>query len=207
MNKKYTVVGLVVAFIVIASIITYSYFANTRNVIITIQDAATIKLYERKVPEGRFELVNSNIKSGETVRITPEYEYQVEYTGNQGFASDTISLDVRNSSLQASADFSDDRLKTLYNSEKTSIEQVLLAKYPNVKDLYTITESKLYKRGQWYGALLAYKGSGIFNTDDLRVVMKKENGTWVAPWVPMPSLNKYAQKDVPIDVLQKINSL
>lgn len=205
MNRRLIVVlGLIFTTIVIVLIATYMYFADTRSISVTVNDAKSIQLYEKN---GEAFKKVGDITSGTSVRVNPKYQYQLEYQGNEGFSNGTLEFDPTQPDFAGSADFSKEKLNAVYVTEKDDIERALITAYPNISPLYSIEKGQLYKRGDWYGALLVYKGTSFFNTDDLRVVMKKEGSAWSAKWLPMPSLNVYVQKDVPLDVLQKVNNL
>lgn len=91
-------------------------------------------------------------------------------------------------------------------TESPTIIGVLTTKYPKIATDYTIINSKLYKEGEWFGALLQYKGVDTLNRDTLRVLMQKKEGEWILRTEPpeiILSAKKY--KDVPKDILKAIN--
>lgn len=98
-------------------------------------------------------------------------------------------------------------LQSTLDSEMDTIRGVLLARYPVINNDYTITKSKLYDEGQWFGCLLVYKGSDTLNRDTLRAVLQKKNGVWIlktTPPEPILSAKKYP--DVPKSILKDINT-
>lgn len=91
-------------------------------------------------------------------------------------------------------------------SEKPTIHGALLAAYPKISTDYTITREQLFDKGQWYGALLTYKGTDTDNRDTLRVLMQKKDGAWALRTTPPRMLLAAKQfPDVPRSVLQSIN--
>lgn len=91
-------------------------------------------------------------------------------------------------------------------TEKPTIQGVLMAAYPKIGTDYTIVREQLFDKGQWYGALLTYKGTDLDNRDTLRVLMQKKDGAWVLRTTPpQPLLAAKQYPDVPRSVLQSIN--
>ena len=190
---------------VTVGVLVYMYFVDTREVKISVDGAEQISLHEKQGDD--FKEVRNNISQGETIRVRPGSTYRVHYTGASGFAGDIVSLNPLEETFTASADYTDAKLIELYSKQKTEIEKVLLQRYPEITSLYTITKGALYERGEWYGALLEYKGAAFFNRDNLRVIMQKEGNAWKVPWLPSPSANIYNQVGAPEEVLIKVNSL
>lgn len=89
----------------------------------------------------------------------------------------------------------------------STITTVITSVYPKVASDYTVVKPKLYEQGEWFGAILQYKGQDTANRDTLRVLVQKKNGVWVLRTTPpemLLSAKKYA--DVPKSVLKAINS-
>jgi hypothetical protein len=91
-------------------------------------------------------------------------------------------------------------------SERATIHGVLIAGYPKVATDYTISREELFDKGQWYGALLIYKGTDTDNRDTLRVLMEKKDGVWTLRTTPPQMLLSVKQfPDAPRSALQSIN--
>lgn len=91
-------------------------------------------------------------------------------------------------------------------SEKPTIVGVLVNAYPKIATDYTIVNERLFEQGQWYGAVLTYRGTDTNNRDSLRVLMQKKEGLWIVRTTPpQPILSAEAFPDVPKSILQKIN--
>lgn len=90
--------------------------------------------------------------------------------------------------------------------EKTTIHGVLLKTHPAIEKDYIITREQLFEQGQWYGALLTYKGKDADNRDTLRVLMEKKDEVWTLRTTPpQPLLATKQYPDVPRAVLIDIN--
>lgn len=79
--------------------------------------------------------------------------------------------------------------------EQPAIHQAITTAFPTVSTDYTIDRAKLYHRGEWYGAILQYKGSDTINRDTLRIVLQKKNGTWIVRSSPPQIL--ISKMDIP----------
>lgn len=93
------------------------------------------------------------------------------------------------------------------NAELPTIKMVLEGAYPKTATDYTMIKPQLYADGEWFGALLQYKGGDVANRDTLRVLMQKKDGAWTLRTTPpeiLLSAKKYT--DVPKSVLKAINS-
>lgn len=91
-------------------------------------------------------------------------------------------------------------------SERPTIHSVLVAGYPKIATDYTISREQLFDKGQWYGALLIYKGADTDNRDTLRVLMEKKDGVWTLRTTPPQMLLSTKQfPDAPRTALQSIN--
>lgn len=97
-------------------------------------------------------------------------------------------------------------LEVLLITEQPAITTLLIEQYPNISTDYTVDRAKLYHRGEWYGAILQYKGSDVNNRDTLRIVLQKKNGEWTTKTpIPKPLVNKQDIPDAPISILNDIN--
>ncbi len=97
-------------------------------------------------------------------------------------------------------------LKEQLESERTIITNVLIGAYPKVATDYAISNEKLFEQGQWYGALLIYRGPDTANRDTLRVLMQKKDGIWALRTTPpRPLLSTKEFPDVPKSILVTLN--
>lgn len=91
--------------------------------------------------------------------------------------------------------------------EQESIHAALTTAFPTLPALYSFEHEELFEQGQWYGAILTYKGTDADNRDSLRVIMQKKNETWIIRTTP-PSilLSRTKLPDVPQHILDTINT-
>lgn len=99
-------------------------------------------------------------------------------------------------------------LASLLPNEIDEIKDAILKKYPNTFTSYTLSQGSLYGRGEWYGGLLKpVVSDNREQKDPYRVVLHKEKDTWNVVRRPEYTLNASRYKDVPIEILRKINAI
>lgn len=99
-------------------------------------------------------------------------------------------------------------LEQQLTTELPQITETLLSAYPKISTDYTIENASLYDKGQWFGAVLRYKGADNTNRDSLRVLLQKEKNTWkLRTTPPRILLSSKEYPDVPKDILIDINKV
>lgn len=185
-----------------------SYYNKSRNtLVINYQNIQSIKLYSIKGFE-KGETAGDISQSGQEIKLE-KGKYVVQYDAVDGYEDSIVELDFSEKRQVINLDPNYDtlRLDAILKKELKTIHGSLKNELPNI-DVYDVRQGRLYKKGDWYGTVLIYKGSDLFNSDSLRVVMKKENGKWVIKTNPPSiSLNKYSYPDVPEDILRDVNAI
>lgn len=88
-----------------------------------------------------------------------------------------------------------------------TIQNVIIAKYPTIPNLYTFQNGALYKHGDWYGANLIWAGDPeSLSRDTLKIITHKEGGAWKVATEPNILLSSKDYPSVPKDVLDAINT-
>lgn len=134
-------------------------------------------------------------------------DYTLTLHGGTDYQPKTIpvSLDAMPVNLKVSLDYSTAKLAQLLSSELPAISQALDQKYPTTSTKYSISQGHLFKRGDWFGALMVPLGN---SQDTLRVILNKNGGKWtVATKPPDIILNIFTYPDIPKEILQAVNSL
>ena len=104
--------------------------------------------------------------------------------------------------------YSETYLDSLLVSESAAIQTEIESTLPKTISNYTLTQSHLYKKGEWFGGVLVNKKADNNNPKDTyRVILKKDNESWSMTTTPMIIFSSAALPDVPIDVLRKVNAL
>lgn len=95
-------------------------------------------------------------------------------------------------------------LARLATAENAPIAQAINAKYPSLKDSYTLRNVTLYQLGEWAGAVIQPKTPDL---DTLKVILKKEGKGWTLQTVPQISIGKPAHKQIPEAVIDAVNDI
>lgn len=182
-------IGIIIVIIFLAGCFgVFYYFQTTREVTINFTHITNATLRDSKG-----NTVATLTKSGQKQRLDEASTYSVAYSAENGYESGSKSFDVNTTvTVTVNPYLSTDQLSSLLGTESSAIHSAILASYPGVTSLYTITSEHLYQYGDWYGAKLVYKGNDIFNSDNLKIVAHKQGNTWqIVSNPPMPTLNTY----------------
>jgi hypothetical protein len=194
----------------LAGLFTAWYLTSYKSLVVTYKNAHDVKIYKTAaLNSGKDKKPAAAIaSSGQEVKLR-EGSYTLHYEGNDGYESRYVVVNVtqKHQKFSFAPDYSDSKLQAMLKAESPAIQQALKNTFPDI-GLYEIQTGKLYDKGEWYGTALVYKGAYGPNSDMLRVVLHKENGSWIVKTVPPRiTLSKFTYPDVPVDVLRDINSL
>ena len=198
---------IIILFVVIGLVVeaTVSYFNSFGHLTVRYTNVQSVDIHASSDPSST---VASVTYSGQTIKLR-QGSYVLSYTGKTDYANGSIAVDLsqKQQTVTINPPYSDQKLSSLLSTESPAIQMVLTQKYPHIS-LYKIQLGKLYHTGDWYGTTLVYTGSDIFNSDTLRVVLHKQNGTWVvATDPPNITLSKLLFPNVPEDVLVDVNNM
>ena len=104
-------------------------------------------------------------------------------------------------------DYSKAYLENILKSEKDNILKVIENIYPNEKYDYNISSSELFKKGEWFGAIINRRTNRFDSTDLYLIIMNKTDGKWSMVHYPEIVVTKTNFPDVPIEVLNSVNNL
>lgn len=192
-----------------------SYYLSLRVLVINYENISSVSIYSGVNLSDRpgQKPVKIISQPGQEIKLK-KGSYVLQYDAKDNYRDyfDTVELKDKRQTVSLSPDYSDEYLAKLLDAEINGIKKEILQKYPKVSQLYDIQKGRLYKKGDWYGTTLVYKGSvqgaNLFKTDTLRVILKKENGTWALKTTPPTILiTKSAHPDVPEDILRSVNSM
>lgn len=122
-------------------------------------------------------------------------------------ASQTVYFELQDTkvNLTVSPGYTEQELKSMLVSEQALINQTFNSKYSNAAAGYTVQNGQLFRRGEWFGAVLVPAGA---TQDTLRFVMQKRDGKWaIATDPPEIILSSPVYPDIPKEILQAVNSL
>jgi hypothetical protein len=200
--KNRIILSVVIILVGIAGILGFNYYSSFHKVSIAFSpdmNGATIfkesgDEVKRLSSSGDISVQNGNYY------IIPEGEK---------VSKEKINFSIKDSeqSLTLDPDYSTDYLDVALVNEQTAITAALTATFP-VSTEYSTTESKLYYKGEWYGAILTQNVSDPSEEPDTyKVVLHKKDGVWRVINSPVLVLTKSDFKDVPLRILKAINRL
>ncbi|HEY5152563.1 MAG TPA: hypothetical protein VII55_01170 [Candidatus Saccharimonadales bacterium] len=108
------------------------------------------------------------------------------------------------SSVTISPFFTDQKLRDLLGSERSTIQQTMLSQYPSLNSFYTIGTDQLYEYGNWYGAVLNPLDAQY---DKLHIIMERQGGSWKVEAPPQISIGIPSNPFVPSDVVDSVDQL
>lgn len=151
--------------------------------------------------------IAKSITSNKTLRLKKKSYIVISQPSDQ-FAEfkEIVDLSNGNKTVYIKAAFSDKKLQKDLASSANTVQQALIDKFPNLNNLYTISEGRLHEQGQWYTTLLVSKSKDMLNNDTLRAVLKKNDNQWVVVTIP-PEITVSTVKypDIPRAVADAVN--
>lgn len=201
---------LVIAAIV-AKVIT-SYTETLQKVTLTFDGnyVSKLELYKgyntRNIPEKTGDSLQT-IESGKEYTLKKGV-YVLQPSGDH-LDTSLIELNVGDSIIKKTidVDYSASYLAQLYESDKDTLNAIVSDANPKIAGLYVINQGKLYHHGEWYGTTLSYTGPQSLLRDTLRLIAKKENGTWKVVTKPQITLSTVEYPHIPKSVLESVNDI
>lgn len=198
----------IILFITLVLIFTVGYFVvqyiqARRSIQVNFTHVKNVSLFEFRTlkPKGEIQ------KSGDTVSLRKDTRYEIKYTGIDGYASGEVIIDNNNDTVMINPYYSQEKLDTLLTSSViTSVQNKLINTYTDTLGEYTIEKGKLYHYGEWYSTSFIYKGEYSETSDTLHVIVKKTPQGWEVVADPNITFDKFTYPNIPLDVLQDINS-
>lgn len=210
-GKSKVRISLILVPVVILGLLFFGlyYVSSLRKLTVNYVNANSVSIYKTsELDKGTAPPPVSKITaSGQTIRLRKGF-YTIGYSGGQDYDSRFININLNDTkSIKIDPDYSESKLRRLLEQELPAIRDSLSNKYPRIS-LYQIEEGKLYGKGDWFGAKLAYKGQDVFNSDSLLLIMHKaENGWQVKTDPPDIYINRSVHFDIPDDVLEDVSNL
>lgn len=200
MNKRLIAAGCLVVIVCIAATLGMNYLASLQKVTF---------VYDQN--QGNVSLTGNHIT--DKMNITPNKEftlpkgtYQIHISGDNA-KSDVRTLNIQDTPITQTIPISlpDKKLQELLGKELPAINILIDKQYPTLMSLYTIKDT-LYDRGQWYGAVLTYKGTDNDNRDTLRLIAHKDAGQWkLITTPPQPLVSTQEFPSVPREIIDTLN--
>lgn len=181
------------------------YWVSLAYLTIVLNNTSRVDIYSTG---NSAKIITSSKKSGEKITLV-KGSYYLKFTGQNGYAdsNSVISITQKYQSTISNPGYSSRHLEDLLSGDSQSISESIIASFPGINQ-YQVSKGRLFQEGEWYGTTLHYVGNDIFNSDTLRLIMKKTNIGWVvATDKPSVSLNRIINPDIPKVVVQLTNNL
>lgn len=204
--KKNIIISLILLCLAITGFVTYQYFSSFKEVAFNVkQTGLTVDIYKADKNNQKISTFNSDTK---LALQNGDYYYIATGTKVDSTTQHSFKLDNSTKVIDIDPDYSDTYLASQLATETVAIKAVLNSTYPTLISQYDIFSSQLYKKGDWYGASLV---NNVDNQDGFkdtyRVILHKDNSTWVMVHYPEIVVTKTNFPNVPIDVLNSVNDL
>lgn len=200
--KKKIIISILILIALICGGLLLKYFLSFKNVTINLSDdTSSLTIFNSNNIEIH------NIKDSQTIKIqTGNYIFIPE---GEKISSDAITVVItKHETINIDPDYSNIYLESILETEKTKIQKLFNDKYPNIITNYTIKNYQLFKKGEWFGGILVKNNSSFNNKKDtFRFVAKKTDGVWEIINYPDLILTAKDYPDVPLDILNEINSI
>lgn len=169
-------------------------FTNAKNVKI-------IQVIENKEPKELFPVNNS----ADSFRLPIDKPAIVTYDGASGYESGFIAINSTKPEVTINPDYSTAHKQQIMQAELLPISKQIDSVYPNVARTYNIMPGDLFSHGSWFVLLLQSKTNS--NTDNLRILFKKDGSNYKKVSGAYIILTQYNTKNIPLDILTSANSI
>jgi hypothetical protein len=213
--KKLVILLIAVTLVAAATIAGLMYYNSFHKVTVTLGDDVSAALIYKINPE---EGHNHEVHGDELQKLSASGELSLQNGSyfiipeGEKVAKDEISFTVKDADMPVSVapGYSRGYLDELLKTEKTAIEAAITSAYPAQMQTRTVEKGTLYKKGEWYGALLASNDPNLdlrSQTDYYRIILQKTDGAWKIINVPQLVLTTAEFKDVPQEILRDVNNM
>lgn len=209
--RKLILIVILILVITIPAIIYVNYLNSIQKVTVTFDRTyiEKVDIYNGDVTSGISGVLgsfNQTVENGKAITIK-KGTYTLKPIG-KNIKDTTVKLVVGDTPVtqNVTADYSEKYLASLLPAELPLILASLDRDSPDLKNLYSLNEGKLYGHGEWFGSTLNYTGTESLRRDNLRFVMKKVDNNWILITnPPQITLSAKDYPQIPHDVLSKVN--
>lgn len=204
-GKKVIAYGVVAMALITALVMGLSYLTSTHSVSVSFRDASDVTI--SKHSDGKTQQVATIKKSGDSVRLSNDGDYQATYSGAPGFASGSTTVGKSDKAISITPDFSSDKYKEMTSSLLPIVHEIISKRYPKTDSLYAVEVAGIKDRGRWLVAKLVFKGEYSYTSDSLKVLVENINGSWQIRTKPDIILTQAAYPSLPVDILSWADKL
>jgi len=204
MKKKIITISIIII-AAVGLLIGLNYFLSLRDITFKLStDVSEITIYKKANFENKKNPIK--ISSNQTIRLQTG-DYIIVPSGEK-IASNQINLTItKNAEVEINPNYSANYLNSLYAEAKTSIYQILVAKYPDIINNYSLQTGQLFIKGEWFGGLLVnIKSDRDSIKDCFKFIAHKENNVWQIVNYPDLILSQNVYKTVPAEIINTVNN-
>jgi len=153
-------------------------------------------------------IIHSSTQKSDAVRVPKSSNISIEFKGVDGYETNTKEIQIGQSpkSITVEPFYSKEHLATLIESERSLISKSTNDYQTNISNLYTLDNFTLYHFGDWASVTLKWKGEYSQNSDNQKVILKKESGNWKVIGEPSILFFYKNYPDIPTDILRSVNN-
>jgi len=201
-TRKYILFFIVGIITLIAGYIVIYNYLNSTDLTINTKN---ISSYNVRLSGS---IIYSSTQKNDVMRVPKSSHVSVEFKGADGYetSSREISIGQSPKSITVEPFYSKEHLAALAESERSSISKNINNYQADISKLYTLSDYTLYHFGEWACVTLEWKGEYSQNSDDQRVILKKESSDWKVVGEPSILFFYKNYPDIPIDILRSVNN-
>jgi hypothetical protein len=211
-NKKRLIIIIVVlalAAVLVSALI--SIVGSKQSLSIELEPDTSLTLYKSKNSEDPLAYDESNpvlnTSQSVTAKVKKGTYIYVAKSSSSDYKELVSPVDVADTpqSIKIKLSYTDNKLKSVAQDNKSAIESVLNLKYPQVIKDYTVADVQSFTDGNWFGVRLNPKSP----SGDVYLCVFKKAGSSVELATDPPSiiLSKSVFPDVPRDVIVGTNKM
>jgi len=213
--KKLVILFIVIIVLAAATFAGLAYYNSFHKVTLTLgSDVSAALIYKINPEEGH----NHEVHGDELQKVTKSGELSLQNGSyfvipeGEKVAKDEIAFTVKDEDMSVSITpgYSREYLDELLKTEEAAINTAVTAAYPTQMQTRTIEKGTIFKKGEWFGALLVSNDPNLdlrSQTDYYRIILNKADGEWKVVGMPQLVLTTAEFKDVPDDILREVNKL
>lgn len=197
---------IVIIISLVVAIVYVRYIHSSRPLTVTFRNVTSASVYDTSGREAGADdvLLGKITESGDTIRIPKSMaSVMIIYKGASGYADGLVEGNGRQAKIDP--EFSAERIAELIKKERSQLESVVFSGLQD-ESSYTLAQGTLFGHGAWYISKLTYKNDSDVNSDTLRVLLRKDGDAWQRIGTPALIFTTYSTKNVPLSVLNAVNT-
>lgn len=200
------IITITLIFVVLsAGVFYWTYMQSFHDIKFTVdQPDVVVEIFKKSENNKKISTLNA---TESVVKLKNGDYYFVAKSKKTTDLKENFVVDDTTETIEIKPTYSNDYLARLLATEKNKILGVINGKYPTIINSYDILDGKLLNKGDWFVTIIKQKSEFRDFTDSYRVILHKENNTWVLVHYPEIVITKNNFPDVPVNVIDAANNL